>query len=258
MVSNKSDRPLAIKMPRAFAGVPVLAQGGGLGGGGLGGGGFGGQGGFGQGGQFGQGGFGTGGGQGFGGGFGGGQGFGGGGFGGGGFGGGGFGGGGFGGGGGVFNIPPGRIGKVQVKTFCLEHGKPDPRPAMKYTIRPLETLSTDPAVEALCQLLANDIIDQGSAQAAAWNIANGLSWESLLTKNRVERMDGSFERYFTPEQVYAAQQIATWARNVAEARKTETTSTGNETEKSSFELMRELESDFGAAVKSNVDIDQDR
>ena len=41
LVENKTDKPLNIKMPEAFAGVPVLGQfgGGGLGGGGLGGGG---------------------------------------------------------------------------------------------------------------------------------------------------------------------------------------------------------------------------
>ncbi|MEX0819292.1 MAG: hypothetical protein WD070_06855, partial [Pirellulaceae bacterium] len=53
LIENKTDKPLTIKFPEAFAGVPVLAQfggggggfGGGLGGGGLGGGGGGGLGG---------------------------------------------------------------------------------------------------------------------------------------------------------------------------------------------------------------------
>lgn len=208
IVTNKSDKPLAIEMPPAFAAVPVMAQFGGQGGGGLGGGGggqFGGQGG---------GGFGTGGGQGLGGGFGGGGGGlggGGGGFGGGG---GGFGGGGGGGGpagGGIFNIPPGRVGKVNIATVCLEHGKPDPRPAMTYEIKPLSALSTDPRVEKICRLLATGQIDQHVAQAAAWNVANGLTWEFMLTKNRVERMDGTFERYFSPDHLLAAQRVVGWA-----------------------------------------------
>lgn len=206
IVKNNSDRPLAIKMPPAFAGVPVLKQIGGGGGGGN-------QGGFGGGGG-GNGGFGTGGGQGFGGGFGGG---GGGGFGGGGggFGGGGFGGGGRGGGGqggGIFNIPPGRDGKVTIQTFCLEHGKPDPRPRMDYTIAPIETLSTDPAVVEICKMVASGEISQNIAQAAAWNVANGLSWEYLLTKNRVERMDGSFERFFSRQELIFAQRVVSAAQ----------------------------------------------
>ena len=218
LVTNKSDKPLAIRMPPAFAGVPVMRQlgGGGFGGGGRGGGGFGGggQGGFGGGG-FGGG----GGGQGFGGG--GGGGFGGGGFGGGGFGGGGggFGGGGGGlGGGGVFNIPPGRMGKVQFRTFCLEHGKTDPRPQMDYTLKPLDVLSKDPKVFELCQMLANDEVTQNVAQAVAWNVANNLSWEFLLTKNRVERMDGYFERYFNRNELVMAQRVIQEATRRAEER----------------------------------------
>ncbi len=208
-VTNQTDRPLAIKMPPAFAGVPILRQGFGGGGGGFGGGGRGG-GGFGGGGRGGGGGgFGGGGGQGGGGGGGGGQG--GGGFGGGGGGcGGGRGGGGRGGGGlggGAFNIPPGRVGKAQFKTFCLEHGKTDPRPQMKYTLAPIEVLSKDPKVFELCRMIANDELTQNVAQASAWNLANELSWEFLLTKNRIERMDGSYERYFNPNELLRAQRV---------------------------------------------------
>ena len=201
MVTNDTDKPLAIQMPPAFAAVPALAQigGGGFGGGGRGGGGFGGGGG----------GFGGGGGnQGVGGGFGGG-GRGGGGFGGGGFGGGGRGGGGLGGGGGggVFNIPPGRTGKLAMATFCLEHGKPDPEARMDYVIKPLSVLSKDPKVYELCRMLANDEITQPVAQAAGWNVANKLSWEFMLNKNRVELSTGYYERYFAPQHLEMAYKV---------------------------------------------------
>jgi hypothetical protein len=217
-VKNNSDRPLAIQMPAAFAGVPVMAQIGGFGPGGGGGGGFGG-GGLGGGG-FGGGGLGSGGGnQGFGGGFGGG----GGGFGGGGLGGGGFGGGGGGfgaggaGGGGLFNIPPGKEGRVKINIFCLEHGKHDPKPSVEYTIRPLDELTKDPRVTEICRMLAGGEISQPVAQAASWNVANGLSWEQLLVKNRRELMNGYFERFFSPDQVLAAQQVVLVSAQRAEA-----------------------------------------
>lgn len=208
IVKNNSDKPLAIEMPAAFSTVPVMRQGGiglGGGGGGLGGGG----GGLGGGG----GGFGGGGGgnQGGGGGFGGGQG-------GGGFGGGQGGGGLGGGGGGVFNIPPGRVGKVAVKIFCLEEGKPDPKSRIAYKIQPLADLNSDPKVFEMCRMLANDEVTQPVAQAAAWNVANGLTWEQLLHKNRIERMDGSFERYFAPRDIYFAQRVTTASAQRAEAR----------------------------------------
>ena len=209
IVTNNSNRPLAITMPPAFAAVPVLKQqgfggrGGGLGGG-LGGGGLGG--GLG------------GGGQGIGGGFGGGVG--GGGFGGGGFGGGGRGGGGFGGGGrggGVFNIPPGRDSKLTIQTVCLEHGKPNPRPRMDYVVAPIETLSSDPKIAELCNMLANDEITQNVAQAAAWNVADEMSWDTLLTKNRVERMDGYYERFFSRDELVMAQRVVAETQTRAEA-----------------------------------------
>ncbi len=210
IVKNTTDKPLAIVMPAAFSAVPVLRQGFGGGFGGAGQGGFGG----GQGGFGGQRGFG-GGQQGIGGGFGMGQQ--GGGFGGGGFGGGqgGFGGG---GGGGVFNIPAGRIGKVSVNTVCLEEGKPDPKSRIDYKMQPLADLNSDPKVFEMIRMLAIDEIAQPVVQAAAWNTTDGLSWQELLVKNRIERMDGSYERYFHPNHVRLAQQVVTVAGQRAEAR----------------------------------------
>ena len=210
IVENKTDKPLAIRMPAAFSCVPVMRQGGagapgmggGMGGGGMGGGGMGGGGG---------------GNQGTGGGFGGGQG--GGGFGGGGQGGGGFGGGGQGGGGGgFFNIPPGRVGKTSLKTFCLEEGKPDPRSRIEYRIQPLSDLNSDPKIFEMCRMLANDEIAQPVAQAAAWNVANGLSWHQLFVKNRIERMDGSYQRYFHPQHLVIAQRVTVASAQRAAAR----------------------------------------
>jgi hypothetical protein len=204
IVENKTDKPLAIVMPAVFSAVPVMRQGlgGGFGGGGQQGGGQGG-GGFGGGG-------GQGGGQGVGGGMGGGQG-------GGGFGGGGQGGGGQ-GGGGVFNIPPGRVGKAALQTFCLEEGKPDPRSQMEYKIQPLADLNDDPRIFEMCRMLATGEVSQKVAQAAAWNVANGLSWQELLYKNKIERMDGSYERYFHPQHLRIAQQVTTASAQRAEAR----------------------------------------
>ena len=207
-VKNLTDKPLAVKMPKAFAAVPAVRQFGG-GGGQFGGGGgqFGG-----GGGQFGGGGgqFGGGGSQGIGGGFGGGGG-------GGQFGGGG-GGGQFGGGGGVFNIPAGKSGKISVKTVCLEEGKPDPQPYMAYVVTPLEKLTTSPEIYEMCRMLANDQVAQPVAQAAAWNVENNVSWNEMLVKNRVEHMDGTYERYFHPTQLKIAQQFVVAVKQRAEQR----------------------------------------
>jgi hypothetical protein len=187
MIHNKTDQPLTIKLPAAFAGVPVLAQFGDMGGGG-----FGGAGDFGGGGMGGGGG-----GQGMGGGFGGmGGGMG------------GFGGGGFGGmGGGFFNVAPEKTGKIKVKTVCLEHGKPEPTPRMKYTIAPIETLTKDARVVELCKMVGRGEVPQNAAQAAVWHVANGLSWQELAMKDRVRSRLGTI-KYFSPRELQLALQIA--------------------------------------------------
>ena len=231
---NNTKTPVLVQLPRVFAAVPVLGQigggqfgggqfggGGGLGGGGLGGGGLGGGGlgGGGLGGGLGQGG---GGGQGLGGGFGGGGiggGLGGGGLGGGGLGGGGLGGGGqFGGGqlGGMFRVDTERPAKLSVATVCLEYGKPDPNPRMKYTLAPLEQLNEDPKVAELCKLLADGKVKQNTAQAAAWNIANGISWDELAKKNRRESHIAGNERYFSFNELRAALSLTGYCRAATE------------------------------------------
>ena len=218
LIHNKSDKPLSVKLPPAFAGVPVLAQfgGGGLGGGGLGGGG-GGLGGGGLGG-------GGGGGQGIGGGFGGGGGGlgGGGGFGGGG---GGFGGG---GGGGFFNVEPDKVGKIKVDTMCLEHGKDDPNPRMKYEIRPIESFTKDQNVVELCKMLGRGEVPQNAAQAAVWHVANGLTWQELAIKDRYRsQFTGQSQKFFSPLEIDLAMRIASTAvQRAEEAKKAAASSPG--------------------------------
>jgi hypothetical protein len=202
LIKNNTDRPLTIKLPEAFAGVPVLAQmemGGGMGGMG---GGMGGMGG-GMGGM--------GGGQGMGGGFGGMGGMGGmgGGMG-------GFGGGGFGGmGGGFFNVAAEKEGKVKVTTVCLEHGKTEPNPRMKYTIQPIEALTKDPRVVEVCKMVGRGDVPQNAGQAAAWFLANGLSWQELRAKDRIRSVAGT-AKYFSEQELALAMQIASIAATRAQ------------------------------------------
>ena len=207
LIKNNTKKPLSIKLPEAFATVPVAAQFGGGGGGGGRRGGGGGMGGGGMGGG-GMGGGGQGGGQ-----QGGGGGMGGGGMGGGGMGGGGMGGG---GGGGLFNVAPEKAGKLKVINVCLEHGKKDPNPRVAYEIVPMESFNKDPKVLEMVKMLARGEIDQHAAQAAAWHLANGLTWEELANKVGVKHLNGSKEPYFTPEQLLAAHKIAGEADRRAE------------------------------------------
>ncbi len=186
IVKNLTDKPLTIKLPEAFAAVPIQAQG--MMGGGMGGMGGGGMGGMGGGGMGGMGG--GGGGQGMGGGMGGG--------GMGGMGGGGMGGGGMGGMGGMMRIAPEKQSKMKVVTVCLEHGKPDPNPKMAYKMIPADKFIKDERVMNLCKMLGNGLTTQNTAQAAAWHLTDGMSWDQLAAKNRVESKYTGNIAFFNP------------------------------------------------------------
>lgn len=173
-IKNKTDKPLTIKLPEAFAAVPILAQGfggGGMMGGGMDGGmqGGGGQQGLGGGGMMGGGGGMMGGGGGM-------QG---------------------GGGGGFFNVAPDKVAKAKVVVVCLDHGMKDPNARVPYKLIPLESYAKTAEVAELVKMLAKGQIDQHSAQAAAWHLQNGLSWEKLAAKIGAKHLNGSVEPYFT-------------------------------------------------------------
>jgi hypothetical protein len=194
LIENKTKKPLNVKLPDAFAGVPVLGQVGAPMGGARGGGG-GGRGGSGRSG----GGSNGGGSQGMGGGMG------------------GMMGGGGGGGGGMWGLPPEQVGKFKVPTVCLDHGKAEPRPAVPYEIKPIESYTTKSGVRELCEMLGTGQLNQRSAQAAAWHLNNGMSWEELANKH-VRRASGMTQPYFAPAELQAGMQIAASAVHTAKQR----------------------------------------
>lgn len=194
VVANRTAQPLTLRLPEAFAGVPVLSQVGGFGGfggaGGVGGmgGGMGGMGGGAQ--TMGGGGMG-----GMGGGMGGmGAGLG------------GVGGGMGGMGGGLFSVPPEKTKVVKVATVCLEHGKGEPAPRIPYRLARIDAFSDDPVVAGLLIALGRQELPQRVAQAAAWHLSSGRSWQELAAE-KIDRPGGLPDvPYFSPAELYAARQ----------------------------------------------------
>jgi hypothetical protein len=184
LITNKTNLPLNLNLPAAFAGVPALAQ---FGGGAAGGGGFGGGGRTGGGG--GQ--------QAVGGGMGG-------------------GGGGLGGGGGIFSIPPEKTAKINLAVVCLDHGLRNPSSSKPYKIVPASAHVDRPAVVELLQAFGRGELDHGAAQAAAWHLNNDLSWQELAAKREGTRRTPSRQPYFTPQQIQAGMAYAAEASRLAE------------------------------------------
>ena len=193
IITNRTNRPVALRLPLAFAGVPVLAQMGGMGGGGGGGGAGFGAGGIGGGPQT------TGGGMG-------GQGMN------------GMGGGGMGGGGGgAFSIPPQKTRVLRLTTVCLEHGKPEPSSRYPYKLEAINSFSSDPKLTLVLESLGRGELPQKVAQAAAWHLSNGMSWERLAAE-AIDHAGGvPDEAYFTPAELMAAQQVVAVATQKAAA-----------------------------------------
>ena len=110
---------------------------------------------------------------------------------------------------GVFRVLPGRVGKLQMQTVCLEHGKAEPTPRMKYRIVPLDTFTGgDTRLSQLCMQLADNRISQNVAQAVAWHFANGLSWNQLAAKDRVRGGTAGSEKYFSNAELQTAMRLA--------------------------------------------------
>jgi len=181
IIANKTGQRVNIKLPEAFAAVPVAAQFGG-GGGGQGGGGFGGGGGGGQ--QTGGGGFG-GGGQG-------------------------------GGGGGMFSIPPEETAKINVELVCLDHGLRDPSSSKPYKLVPAEEHVDKPAVIELLKAVGRGELEHGAAQAAAWNLNSNMSWDALAAKQTGTVRNIHRSPYFSADQIHAGMAYAQEATRRAE------------------------------------------
>jgi hypothetical protein len=189
-IENKTDKPLSVKLPDSFVGVPILAQ-------------FGGQQPLGGNRGSNRGGTSGGGNQSFGGGMGGYPG----------------GGGMMGGGMGMFNLPPEKVGQLEIPIVCLEHGKKNPKPAIPYEIRPVESFTQKSGVKELLQIFGASHLNQQAVQAAAWHLNNDLSWQELACK-RIYYPGGSVRGpYFSPQEIQVGMNLAAAAQKAAQENK---------------------------------------
>ena len=106
--------------------------------------------------------------------------------------------------------------KMTVATLCLNHGKADPNPRMKYKVVRLAEVNDSPVIEEFCKALAAGKVSQNTAQAAAWHVANGLTWQELVQKPRVISQYTGVEMFFTGFEVQAAMRLTASAAQEAE------------------------------------------
>jgi hypothetical protein len=101
-------------------------------------------------------------------------------------------------------VMPGKMRTVRVPTVCLQHGRPEPSQRVTYKLVALESHSKDPKVAVVLEALGRGEIPQKVAQAAAWHVANGLTWERLAAE-KIDHAGGDpDEPFFAPWELQAA------------------------------------------------------
>lgn len=101
-------------------------------------------------------------------------------------------------------LPAGRTRTVRVTTVCLEHGRAEPSPRRAYKLVALGTFSGDPRLSLLMESLGRGELSQRVAQAAAWHVSSGLSWERLAAE-KIDHAGGDpDEPFFSAPELHAA------------------------------------------------------
>lgn len=103
-----------------------------------------------------------------------------------------------------FSVPSEKTVQIPLKTVCLAHERPDPRPKMTYRLVRVEEFSSDPVLHELLKQLASDDVETATAQAAAWHLTDRMSWKELEDK-KINHAGGLPDTpYFSKKQIKAA------------------------------------------------------
>jgi hypothetical protein len=118
----------------------------------------------------------------------------------------------------LFNIAPEKVARVKVDCVCLDHGHPDPSPKIPYQLQKCETYVKGPEVAELLKSLADKRVSREAVQAAAWHLNSGLSWQELTKLRSGERrLVGVDPAMFTRGQLESAHRLVETASKAAAA-----------------------------------------
>lgn len=107
---------------------------------------------------------------------------------------------------GMFSIPAEKVVQLSAKGLCLAHGKPNPNPRLTYELVRLETVNSSPVLAEVIQSYTRHEVTSAVAQAAAWHLSDGLSWQDLAAKQN-RNLGRPDTPYFTRSQVDAARKL---------------------------------------------------
>lgn len=108
--------------------------------------------------------------------------------------------------GGIMSVPSGRTIKVRLPAVCLEYGKHEPRALNEYELVPLANLSHKPALRELLLEFGTGRYSQKAIQAAAWHLADGISFKDLAAMSAQDEFNRRVQR-FHPAEVGEAEEL---------------------------------------------------
>ncbi|QDT43535.1 hypothetical protein Pan241w_36360 [Gimesia alba] len=112
---------------------------------------------------------------------------------------------------GLFTIPPEKTVRLQLRSVCLEHGKPCPSSLKTYELRPIETKVKDKALVLLLKKFNPRRDDLEMMQAIAWHLGSHMDWQELANKKKNRHIGGGVP-YFSKAQLISAQKVVELAR----------------------------------------------
>jgi hypothetical protein len=115
-----------------------------------------------------------------------------------------------------FSIPPEKTVQLKLSSVCLNYGRPEPSTGMKYKLVKVESYTTDPVLQQLLEDYSPRT-NREAQQAAAWHVANGLSWEQIAQLTEQQLAGLSVPR-FTEFQVNNARELVKQAEQGAAER----------------------------------------
>ncbi|MCA9016731.1 MAG: hypothetical protein KDA77_15465 [Planctomycetaceae bacterium] len=112
---------------------------------------------------------------------------------------------------GLFTIPAEKTVRLQLRSVCLEHGKPCPSILKTYELRPIETQVKDKTLVLLLEKFNPRRDDWEMMQAIAWHLGSHMDWQELSNKKKNHHIGGGVP-YFSTAQLTTARKIVELAR----------------------------------------------
>ena len=116
----------------------------------------------------------------------------------------------------LFSVSPEKVGELKLATICLEYGKPEPKAKIPYQLKRIDEVTDKPGVLELCCLMARSDVTQQAAQVAAWHLNNAKTWEELRDMKTSSLVPVT--PMFTREEIEAGKKLAEEALRLAKDR----------------------------------------